>query len=45
MTLLEERFRRAVEAKAPDPDGLKDAVARVAERREDPYTAADRLFE
>ncbi len=44
-TLLEERFRRAVETRAPDPGGLEEAVARVAERSEDPYSAADRLFE
>jgi LAO/AO transport system kinase len=44
-TLLEERFRRAVEARAPDPGGLEEAVARVAERREDPYSAAARIFE
>jgi len=44
-TLLEERFRRAVEVRAPDPGGLEEAVARVAERTEDPYSAAERLFE
>jgi LAO/AO transport system kinase len=44
-TLLEERFRRAIETRAPDPGGLEEAVARVAERTEDPYSAADRLFE
>jgi LAO/AO transport system kinase len=44
-TLLEERFRRAIETRAPDPGGLEEAVARVAERSEDPYSAADRLFE
>ena len=44
-TLLEERFRRAVETKAPDPGGLEEAVARVAERKEDPYSAASKLFE
>ena len=43
-TLLEERFRRAVEDRAPTPGGLEEAVARVAERTEDPYSAAERLF-
>ena len=33
-----------VEARAPEPDGLEAAVARVLERREDPYSAAARLF-
>jgi LAO/AO transport system kinase len=45
LALLEARFRRAVEARAPEPDGLEQAVAAVAERREDPYSAAARLFE
>ena len=43
--LLEGRFRRAVEARAPEPDGLEEAVRSVAARAEDPYAAADRLFE
>ena len=45
LALLESRFRRAIEARAPEPDGLEQAVASVAERREDPYSAAARLFE
>ncbi len=45
LALLEGRFRRAVEARAPEPDGLEEAVRSVAERTEDPYAAADRLFE
>ncbi len=45
LALLEERFRLAVEARAPEPDGLEEAVRSVAERREDPYSAAGRLFE
>ncbi|HWZ84883.1 MAG TPA: methylmalonyl Co-A mutase-associated GTPase MeaB, partial [Thermoanaerobaculia bacterium] len=45
LALLEDRFRRAVEARAPEPDGLEEAVRAVAERREDPYSAAGRLFE
>ena len=45
LALLEERFRRAVEAHAPEPNGLEPAVRAVAERREDPYAAAARLFD
>jgi len=45
LALLEARFRRAVEARAPEPDGLEVAIAAVAERSEDPYSAAARLFE
>jgi LAO/AO transport system kinase len=42
--LLEERFRRAVEAGAGRPEGLEEAVADVLARREDPYAAAGRLY-
>jgi LAO/AO transport system kinase len=45
LALLEERFRRAVEARAPEPNGLEEAVRAVQERREDPYSAAGRLFD
>ncbi|MGH9399483.1 MAG: methylmalonyl Co-A mutase-associated GTPase MeaB [Thermoanaerobaculia bacterium] len=45
LALLDERFRRAVEARAPEPDGLEEGIRRILERREDPYTAAARLFE
>jgi LAO/AO transport system kinase len=45
LALLEERFRRAVEARAPEPDGLEEAIRRVLDRREDPYAASGRLFE
>ncbi len=45
LALLESRFRRIVEARAPEPDGLEEAVASVLSRREDPYSAASRLFE
>src|SRR5215470_12918298 len=31
LALLEERFRRAVEARAPEPDGLEEAVRAVAD--------------
>jgi LAO/AO transport system kinase len=45
LALLEERFHRAIETRAPEPDGFEDAVERVCERSEDPYSAAGRLFE
>jgi LAO/AO transport system kinase len=45
LALLEERFHRTVESRAPEPDGFDEAVARVRERIEDPYSAAERLFE
>ncbi len=45
LALLEERFRRAIESRAPESDGLEEAVQRVRERSEDPYSAAARLFE
>ena len=45
LALLEERFRRAVEARAPEPNGLEEAVRAVIARQEDPYSAAGRLFE
>lgn len=43
--LLEQRFRETVASQAPERDGLEEAVLRVVERREDPYSAAARLFE
>jgi LAO/AO transport system kinase len=45
LALLEERFRRTIEAHAPERDGLEEAVREVMARREDPYSAAGRLFE
>jgi len=45
LALLEERFHRAIESRAPEPDGFEDAIERVCERSEDPYSAAGRLFE
>jgi hypothetical protein len=45
LALLGERFRRAVEAAGPDRDGLDEATQKVALRREDPYSAAARLFQ
>ncbi|HEX9687700.1 MAG TPA: methylmalonyl Co-A mutase-associated GTPase MeaB [Thermoanaerobaculia bacterium] len=45
LALLEERFHRTLESRSPEPDGFEDAVERVRERSEDPYSAAGRLFE
>jgi LAO/AO transport system kinase len=45
LTILEDRFRRAVESRAPEPDGLEEAVRALQARRSDPYTAAGRLFD
>ncbi|HEX4440488.1 MAG TPA: methylmalonyl Co-A mutase-associated GTPase MeaB [Thermoanaerobaculia bacterium] len=45
LALLDVRFRRAVETTAPEADGLEEATRAVASRREDPYSAAARLFE
>jgi LAO/AO transport system kinase len=42
--LLESKFFDEVEADRTSPDGLEEAVERVAERQIDPYSAADRLF-
>jgi LAO/AO transport system kinase len=45
LALLEERFHRTIESRAPERDGLEEAIRRVRERSEDPYSAAERLFE
>jgi LAO/AO transport system kinase len=45
LDLLDERFRRTVEARAPEAEGLEEAVGKILERREDPYSASRRLFE
>jgi LAO/AO transport system kinase len=45
LALLEERFHRTIESRAPEPDGFEEAIERVRERREDPYSAATRLFD
>jgi LAO/AO transport system kinase len=46
LALLEERFHRTIESRSsPQRGGLEDAIARVRERSEDPYSAAERLFE
>lgn len=42
--LLEAKFFEEVDADRSRPDGLEEAIARVAERRIDPYTAADKLY-
>ncbi len=44
LALLEERFRRTVESRAPEREGLEEAIRRVVGRREDPYSAAAQLF-
>ncbi len=44
LALLEERFRSTIESHAPEREGLEEAVRRVVGRREDPYSAASRLF-
>ena len=45
LALLEERFHRTIESRAPEPDGLEAAIGKVRDRSEDPYSAAERLFE
>ena len=44
LELLEERFRREVEAGASRAEGLEPAVAELLARRTDPYAAAERLY-
>jgi LAO/AO transport system kinase len=45
LTILEDRFRQAIESRAPEPEGLEESVRALAARRVDPYSAATRLFE
>ena len=45
LAVLDERFRREVEAPSRAGGGLEEAVARVAARQEDPHAASARLFE
>ena len=45
LALLEEKFRRTIESCTPDSDGFDEAIRRIRERREDPYSAAARLFD
>jgi len=42
--LLDERFRASVQSREREAGGLEEAVRAVGERREDPYTASERLF-
>lgn len=44
LAILEDRFRRAVEARAPGAEGLEEAMRSIQARRMDPYSAAERLF-
>jgi LAO/AO transport system kinase len=44
VALLEERFRREVEAGARRAEGLDQAVSDLLARRVDPYAAAERLY-
>ena len=45
LALLAERFRKTVEAQPSEGEVVREAVRRVMDRREDPYSAASRLFE
>ena len=45
LALLEERFHRTIESRAPEPNGLEEAIVKIRDRSEDPYSAAERLFE
>ncbi|MGH9443913.1 MAG: methylmalonyl Co-A mutase-associated GTPase MeaB [Thermoanaerobaculia bacterium] len=42
--LLEAKFFEEVESDRSRPDGFEEAIDRVAERRTDPYSAAEKLF-
>ncbi len=44
LALLDERFRASILTRESRAGGLDEAVRRVSERREDPYSAAVRLF-
>jgi LAO/AO transport system kinase len=43
--LLDERFRASIQTRESRPGGLEEAVLRVSDRREDPYSASARLFD
>jgi LAO/AO transport system kinase len=43
--LLDERFRSSIQTRESRPGGLEEAVLRVSDRREDPYSASARLFD
>jgi LAO/AO transport system kinase len=42
--LLDERFHTSVATREREAGGLEEAVRLVSERREDPYSASERLF-
>ena len=42
--LLDERFHASVATREREAGGLEEAVRLVSERREDPYSASERLF-
>ena len=42
--LLDERFRASVHSREREAGGLEEAVRAVGDRREDPYSASERLF-
>jgi LAO/AO transport system kinase len=43
--VLAERFRQTLETQPSDGESFQEAIARVVDRREDPYSAASRLFD
>jgi LAO/AO transport system kinase len=45
LALLEEKLHRTIESRDPERDGFEEAIDRVRARSEDPYSAAERLFE
>ena len=45
LALLEEKLHRSIESRDPERDPFDEAIERVRKRREDPYSAAERLFE
>ena len=45
LALLAERFRRTVETRPSEREDWKEAVRRVRDREEDPYSVASRLFD
>ncbi len=44
LALLNERFRASIQTRESQPGGLEEAIGRVSQRLEDPYSAADSLF-
>jgi len=44
LALLDERFRASIQTREQHAGGLEEAVRIVSERREDPYSASERLF-